>query len=129
VAERDLAVVAGEDVEAEERDRIDPDLRELEQAEVAQQERQHAAERERRRQDRPQPPLPAPHTRCTATRPNSPLGRTSRTIRIIASATVSLSSVPMKRTYVPTRFSVTPTKMSPILKGFAGNGLGKGFWM
>ena len=32
---------------------------------------------------------------------------------IMASATVSLSSVPMKLTYVPTRFSVTPTRKPP----------------
>ena len=41
------------------------------------------------------------------------LGLTSKTTRIIASATVSLSSVPMNFTYVPTRFSITPTRSPP----------------
>src|SRR5207245_2107737 len=113
VAERDLAVEARQDVEAEQRDRVDEDLGELEQAEVAQQERQRAGDRDRRENDRPPPPLPAAHTRCIATRPNSPLGLTSKTTRIIASATVSLSSVPMNFTYVPTRFSITPTRSPP----------------
>ena len=43
----------------------------------------------------------------------TPLGLTTRTMKITASATVSLSSVPMKLTYVPTRFSTTPTMRPP----------------
>ena len=47
VPERDLPVVAGQDVEAEQRDRVDRDLRELEQPEVREHERQPGGDRDR----------------------------------------------------------------------------------
>ena len=98
VAERDLAVVAGEDVEAEQRHRVDVDLGELEQPEVAQREGQHQGHHETDPRHGERPGARRHQTRCTATRPNRPLGRTTRTIRISASATVSFSSVPMNFT-------------------------------
>ena len=51
VAQRELAVVAGQHVQAEDRDRVDVDLGELEEPEVAEHERQRA----RRQQERQQP--------------------------------------------------------------------------
>src|SRR5215831_13168622 len=98
MAERELAVVPDQDVHAEQGDGVDEHLRALEQPEVAQDERQHARRRQQERQET-QPQWPRHHhTRWTAVRPNRPLGRTSSTMRITASATVSFSSVPMKWT-------------------------------
>ena len=99
MAERDLAVVAGEEVQAEEHDGVDPHLGELEEAEPAQEKRQEDGDHEQaetadearaRVRDRH-----AGYTRRITARPNRPLGRTRRTTMMMTRATVSFSSVPM----------------------------------
>ena len=80
MAERDLAVVPGEDVQAEQRDEVDPDERELPEPELAGEPRKEHDQRDR----------PGEHatlqagasrathqTLLTTTRPKSPAGRTS----------------------------------------------------
>src|SRR4029077_13819636 len=107
VPERDLARVAGEHVEPEQRDRVDRDVRDLRGVEVRDQVREpeHDQARDDERPDLRRQTLRPAHTRLTASRPNSPAGRTRSTPRMIASATASWSSEPTKLTYVPTRFS------------------------
>ena len=78
--ERDLAVVAGEHVEAEQRDEVDGDERELRGAEVGEQAReQREHERRATANDGDADGPERPHTRLTASRPKRPDGRTSRT--------------------------------------------------
>ncbi len=113
VAERDLAVVAGQDVEAEQRDRVDQHQRELERAVVADQERQRAGgdqQHARARSSCRRRRLAAGESGAAAAgttalirpsyashvhRPNRPDGLTSSTPMISTSATVSFSSLPM----------------------------------
>src|SRR5262249_57417046 len=97
VPERDLTVVAREHVETEQRDRVDEHLRELEEPEPTEDERQHHRHRDHDGAgDHERPPVT--HTRRTTARPKRPLGLTTSTMMMIASATVSFSSVPMKCT-------------------------------
>ena len=100
VAERDLARVAGEDVQPDDRDEEDARLREVAGVEVADEVRRQRVEREHRgRGQRPErDPEPAPHTRVTSARPKRPVGLTSSTPRITASATGSRRSVPIQST-------------------------------
>ena len=111
MAERELAVVAGQDVEAEDRDRVDQRERDLEDPVVAERERQQRGQdqqreqRERRGSARPDRGAgardgarPSAQTRRTTRRPNRPFGRSSSTSMISASATVSLRSVPTNGT-------------------------------
>src|SRR5205814_8544527 len=108
VAERDLPAVAGEDVQAEERDRVHQHQGQLEGAVVAEQERQRARQTQKnRRQENI-----FLHTRVTWTLPKKPEGLTSSTPMISTSATESLSSLPM--TKAPSTFSSTPTTKPPI---------------
>src|SRR5262245_525974 len=113
MAQRELAVEASEHVQPEDRDRVDVNLGKLEEPEVAQRERQRAGDQREDQQAGDAPQTRAAHTRFTTVVPKSPVGLTSNTTMIIASATVNLSSVPMKCTYVPTRFSTTPTMNPP----------------
>src|SRR6185436_4788252 len=99
--------VAGEDVEAEQRDRVHQHQRELESAVVADQEWQRASHRQ---QEEDQENIPL-HTRVTCTLPKKPDGRTSSTPTMSTSATDSLSSLPM--TNAPSTFSSTPTRKPP----------------
>ena len=96
VAERDLAVVAGQHVEAEQRDRVRQDQGQLEDAVVAEEEWHSARQRERDGEGDQLATLDAGHryTRTTLTRPNIPDGRTTKTPTMTTSASVSLSSVP-----------------------------------
>ena len=94
VAERELAVEAGQQVEAEDGDRVDQHQRQLEDEEVLRRERNgnrqqdpdqqdRAAERQRRAGAGDGKGLGRFHgqTRCTWTRPNRPPGRTTSTAR------------------------------------------------
>src|SRR6185437_6542276 len=72
-------------------------------------EHEHSQCRERPHRD----PEPTPHTRFTGARPKRPVGRTSSTPRITASATGSRSSVPTQSTYVPIRLISTPSSSEP----------------
>jgi hypothetical protein len=93
VAERDLAAVAGEDVQAEQRDGVHQHQRELERAVVADEERQRAGNNQ---QNYYQENLVL-HTRVTWTLPKKPEGLNSSTPMISTSATESLSSLPMTK--------------------------------
>ena len=99
MAEGELAVVAGEEIQAHQRDGVDADLGELEEPEAAHVERQREGDvpTTSHREDDARA---ASHRsdRRAAVRPKSPLGLTSSTTMIMARATVSLSSVPMKDT-------------------------------
>ncbi len=88
VAERDLARVPGEDVEAEERDEVDRDVRVLACLEVGDERRQHRDESdERRERDEADDALRAGrHTRFTSGLPKIPCGRMRRTARMMRSA-------------------------------------------
>ena len=92
VPERDLAVVAGEDVEPEKRDRVDQHERELERAVVADHERQHARDRDEHHNADGRA---SRHTRLTFTLPKSPEGLTSSTPMMSPNATESLRSLPI----------------------------------
>src|SRR6185369_321198 len=95
VAERDLAVVAGQHVEPEQRDRVREHERDLEDAVVGDEERQRAREHEQHREARELAAIePAHQTRTTWTLPNRPEGLTTRTPMMTTSASVSLSSLP-----------------------------------
>ena len=100
VAERDLAGVAGEHVEPEERDQVDPDVCELLGAKRADPQRQQENHRgeQRERDEAGDPRGSRCHTRFTSGLPKSPDGRTSRTTRITSSAAGSFSSAPTKST-------------------------------
>ena len=94
VPERDLPVVAGEDVQPEQRDEVDRDERELREAKLAHEPRQdddheRGGREDRDPDDREQVPS---HTRLTARWPNSPCGRMIRTSSRIASAVGRRSS-------------------------------------
>src|SRR6185437_6413431 len=94
VAERDLAVLAGEDVQADDRDEVDPDEREpvvevvVERLRQEDDEQRHSREREHA----PEDPVRAEglhYTLLTTTCPNRPAGRTIRTSISTASASGS----------------------------------------
>src|SRR2546428_2479391 len=107
VAEGDLAVVAGEDVEPEQRDGVHQHQRELKGAIAADQERQRASNADQDAEEKD----PSPHTRVTYTLPKRPEGFTSSTPTMSTSATASFSSLPM--TNAPSTFSSTPTAKPP----------------
>src|SRR5437588_1385140 len=107
VPEGDLAVVAGEDVEPEQRDRVNQHQRELESAIAAHHERQRAGNDDERAEKK----RPCAHTRVTYTLPKKPEGFTSSTATMSTSATASFSSLPM--TNAPSTFSSTPTAKPP----------------
>ena len=88
VAERDLPG-RREQVEAEDRDEVRADRRQLHGAELREHERQHGEHRD----PEPERPEPGGHTRLADVSPKSPLGRTSRTPKITASAVASRSSL------------------------------------
>ena len=97
VAERDLAVEAGQEVEAEQRDGEDEHLRALIDVVARGDEREgERDDRDRQRQKAPQCAVGSAigHTLATRRRPNSPDGRQTRTAMMIASATESLTSEP-----------------------------------
>ena len=102
VAERDLARVPGQDVQAEDRDEVDADVRDLRGAEVAQPVRQDEQDAERSeepgRLHRERDHAARRHTRLTVVRPNRPVGFTSSTARITMNATGSFSASPTKST-------------------------------
>ena len=101
VAERDLAVEAGQQVQAEHGDRRDHHGADQEQPIVGDEVGQHRPQQrhqEGQRQQHPQPAswrLPACQTLFTTTRPNRPAGRTVSTKITMISATVSFSPLPM----------------------------------
>ncbi len=66
--ERELAVVAGEEVQAEQHHRVDADLRELEEAEAAQREGQEDRDHEEQT-EAPPPGAALPHGPRHAARP------------------------------------------------------------
>src|SRR5882762_4974762 len=107
VPEGDLAVVAGEDVEPEQRDGVNQHQRELKGAIAADQERQRAGNDD---EDAEENELSA-HTRVTYALPKKPEGFTSSTPTMSTSATASFSSLPM--TNAPSTFSSTPTAKPP----------------
>src|SRR6185369_9255254 len=76
VAERNLSVEPGEDVQAEQGDRVDQDQRELEGAVFADEERQRAG---RQQGNRDHEEVAIAHTRVTWTLPKKPEGRTVST--------------------------------------------------
>src|SRR5215210_942035 len=98
VAKRDLAGVAGEDVQPENADHVHADVGDLRGAEVAQPVRQHGDDGDARRKRgdlcRAQDAAATGHTRLTATRPNSPAGRIRSTPRITTNATGNWSASP-----------------------------------
>ena len=112
VAERDLAVVAGEDVEAEHGDGVDHHHRQFEHVIFAQAERQRRDQCDGHQRGDPPPGAGGQsgvaiagkrfrsndgdafvhlHTRRTIAVPNKPFGRNTSTRMINANATVSLS--------------------------------------
>src|SRR6266850_2381915 len=107
VPEGDLAVVAGEDVEPEQRDGVNQHQRELKGAIAADQERQRAGNDDEDAEEKD----PSAHTRVTYTLPKKPEGITSSTPTMSTSATASFSSLPM--TNAPSTFSSTPTAKPP----------------
>ena len=92
--EGDLPGVAREDVEAEERDQVDPDVGVVACLEVADERRQHRDEHDegRERDEAEYADLPKRHTRFTSGLPKMPVGFTSRTTRMMRSAAGSRSS-------------------------------------
>ena len=94
VTERDLAGVAREDVEPEERDQVDGDVRVVARLEVADERRQDRDEdHERGKRDEPDQALrPRLQTRFTSGLPKIPCGRTRSTPRMMRSAIGSRSS-------------------------------------
>ena len=107
VAERELAVEAGEEVQAADGDRVDQHQRQLENEEALGDERDgnreqypdkqdRAAERQRRAGagDRERLGGFHDHTRCTLTRPKRPPGFTTSTVTMMTSAIGSFSSLP-----------------------------------
>src|SRR5438874_484963 len=123
VSERDLAGVAREQVQADDRDEEDARTREVARVEVADEVRKDEEDAEpcgHREQPGADPERAAHQTLLAEARPNSPAGRTSSTPRITASATGSRRSVPIQSTYVPIRFTKTPSSRAPTT---APNGL------
>ena len=101
VAERDLARVAGEDVQPDDRDEEDARLREVARVEVADEVRRQRVEHEHRgrgQRTRARSRARAFIRASTSTRPKRPVGLTSSTPRITASATGSRRSVPIQST-------------------------------
>ena len=95
VAERDLPVVAGENVGAEHRNRVIEHHGELEDPITRDEKRQRHGKRQRRG-DGGHAPIRARHghTRVTTDRPNRPDGLTTSTPMMTRSATLSFNSVP-----------------------------------
>ena len=98
VAERDLAGDPGQQVEPQQRDEADPDVGELLCAEVAQQARQQQHRDDDERESAVADQVAARHTRLVTGLPKSPAGRTSRTTRMIRSATGRRRSAPTTST-------------------------------
>ena len=98
VAERDLAAVAGEDRQAEKRDEVHADDRQLTGSEIADEARQGRHDQGEHREAEELEHELGFHTRRTATRPKSPPGRTSSRTRISISAVGSFNVEPMKPT-------------------------------
>ena len=101
MAERDLSVVAREDVQTEQRDEVDRDVRELPEPEFTGEPRQQRDQDDRRGEDEAlqRRRCPAPRqTLCTTTRPKRPVGRMTSTSNRTARAVGSLSSCPTKLT-------------------------------
>src|SRR6185437_156140 len=97
VAERDLPVEPGQNVEAKKRDGEDQHLGALVEAIARGEERNgEGDDHDRGRDDRSDAPVPPRHrhTRATRRRPNRPEGRQTRTATMIASATESFTSGP-----------------------------------
>ncbi len=93
VAERNLAVEAGEQIEAEERDGEDQHLRTLVEMVARRKERKgEPACEDRERHDEPH--VGHRQTLATRRRPNRPEGRQTSTPTMIASATESFTSAP-----------------------------------
>jgi len=110
MAERDLAVVAGQNIETEHGDGIDHHQGQLEDVIIADRKRQRRGERDQRQRADPAPGAGAEtavtrgggvlrhgeafghrHTRRTIAVPNKPFGRNTSTRMINASATDNLS--------------------------------------
>ena len=114
VAERDLAGVAGEDVETEERDEVDRDVRELPEAELAREPRQQRDQRRPpRASTRPCRANVGSQRRIRLASPRRgrrgrSAGTTSTSSRM-ASAVGSRRSCPTKSTYAPSRLITTPS--------------------
>src|SRR4051812_11804322 len=101
VAERDLAGIAGQEVEPDDRDEEHACLRQVPRVEVADQvgHQQEDADGGCGREERDRDPEHAPHqTLLTAVRPNRPAGLIRRTPRITASATGRRRSLPTQST-------------------------------
>ena len=118
VPERDLAVEAGEQDEAQHGDGIDDHQAELQELEVADEAGLAAGDQQQRQDDQQQPVAVAPErsrwpgagrrwrrwllwsamaqTRFTVTWPNRPLGFSVRTVMTMMSATVSFSPLPTR---------------------------------
>src|SRR6185312_2959410 len=96
MAQRDLAVEAGQNVQAQNRDGIDHHHVELVHPVVLDQEGQYQQGEEQRDGTQPDPfAVYRFHTRVTTREPNSPSGRSVRTATINTSANGSLRSLPM----------------------------------
>jgi hypothetical protein len=96
VPERELAVEAGQDVQAQDGDGIHQHQVELEHAVVLDQEGQHQQRDEQQCATQPDPlAIESLHTRVTTFLPNMPSGRSVSVPTISTSATVSFSSVPI----------------------------------
>src|SRR5207237_8702392 len=108
VTELDVTVVAGEDVQPDQGDRVDEDERRLERPVIGQQEGQHARGSS---EEDPGDQGAAAHRRETCTLPKKPEGFTRSTPTMSTRATTSLSSLPM--TNAPSTFSRTPTRRQP----------------
>jgi len=98
MAERDLAAVARQNVQPDDRDEVDADGRKLERAEVADPARRERDERGDREEAEQAEGATRRHTFLTAARPKSPEGRTTSTSRITASATGRRRVPPTKPT-------------------------------
>src|SRR5439155_7403979 len=116
MAERDLSAIAREDVETEQGNEIDSDVRELPEAELARKPRQQPDQQDRGGQHESSEGRGAPATHqtfLTTTRPKRPDGRITSTSNKMARAVGSLSSCPTKSTYAPSRLMTTPIRRPP----------------
>src|SRR5581483_2124551 len=104
VPERDLAGVAEEQVQAEDRHEVGADGRELRGAEVRQHDRQH---------DEQQHGSGCEERAAVHVRPVIAVGRTSSATSRTANAVARRSSPSTQSTYAPSRFTPTPTTMPP----------------
>ena len=101
VAEGDLPGVAGQQVQADDRDEVDADQGKVEGVEVADEPRDDGHEGHRSHGDQgsgADSGRPPHQTFLTLGRPKMPSGRTSRTPRITASATGSFNTFPTQPT-------------------------------